>query len=91
MSSYPNQDKRPCKGCSADVQVTNKQIQRILHSLNAHPEQCVDDEIYEQRMTACRACPSLAYDTTCMHCGCFVAVRAKFIEKGCPHPGHPVW
>ncbi len=83
--------KPPCKGCSADVHVSERQIQRILTSLNAHPDQCVDDEVYEQRMTACLACPSLSYGTTCKHCGCFVAVRAKFIEKGCPNPGHPHW
>lgn len=81
----------PCKGCTAGVHVSDKQIQRILKALDAHPEQCVSDDIYQQRMAFCVTCPSLAYDTTCMHCGCFVAVRAKFNEKGCPNPGHSRW
>ncbi len=84
-------NKPPCKGCSADVHVTDAQIERVLTALAAHPEDCVDDAGYERRLAACRACPALSYGTTCRHCGCFVAVRAKFKDKHCPLPGGARW
>ncbi len=89
--SDSSRNKPPCKGCSADVHVTHAQINRILAALAAHPDECVNDSEYEQRLAACRACPSLVYDTTCQHCGCFVAVRAKFKDKRCPLPGNARW
>lgn len=50
-------------------------------------ELCVTDDVYEQRLASCAACPSLQYGTTCAHCGCIVQVRAKLKDKGCPAPG----
>lgn len=81
----------PCKGCSASVHISNAQIERILASLARHPDACVTDEVYEERLNICMGCPSLAYETTCLHCGCFVAVRAKFKDKHCPMPGGARW
>ncbi|CAM3370459.1 DUF6171 family protein [Marinicrinis lubricantis] len=80
-----------CKGCSEKVRVSEKQLERILSALAQHPEDCVDDEQYHKRLAVCRSCPSLAYETTCLHCGCFVAVRAKLKEKDCPFPGQSKW
>ncbi|HZG84553.1 DUF6171 family protein [Paenibacillus sp.] len=51
----------------------------------------VDDYTYAGRLAACRACPALEYDTTCMHCGCLVEIRAKLGNKDCPHPGGSRW
>ncbi|MGO4108247.1 DUF6171 family protein [Paenibacillus sp. YAF4_2] len=77
-----------CKGCSADVKVTDEQIQRLISKIKA--DACVTDELYAKRLEACGNCTSLAYDTTCMHCGCLVQVRAKLKDKGCPHPQQAV-
>lgn len=84
-------DRDSCKGCSASVHSHDQQISRIIRALSAHPEQCVDDDIYAKRLEICDGCPALAYDSTCMHCGCFVAVRAKLIDKACPNPGQALW
>lgn len=86
-----NGEREGCKGCSASVHVDQQQLDRILASLNARPEQCVDEATYMQRLAICQTCPSLAYDTTCMHCGCLVAVRALLKNQACPYPGQARW
>lgn len=73
-----------CKGCRASVKATAEQIRRLVSRIK--PEHCAPDELYARRLEACRSCESFAYGTTCMHCGCFVEVRAKFNERHCPHP-----
>ncbi|MBO9596329.1 MAG: hypothetical protein J7559_00680, partial [Cohnella sp.] len=56
-----------CKGCRASVKVDEEQILRMLSKVKA--EDSVSDEHYELRLETCRQCPSLSYDSTCMHCG----------------------
>lgn len=85
-----NGSPTPCKGCLPEADYDSR-ISRMVEALSAYPEQCVDDKLYAHRISICKACPSLAYDNTCMHCGCFVAVRAKFKEKACPYPGQAKW
>ena len=80
-----------CKGCSADIRVTSGQIDRLLAAMEGKGFVFVNADAYEARLTACQACPSLEYGTTCMHCGCLVAVRGKLAEKDCPHPGGSKW
>lgn len=78
-----------CKGCerSVSVRVPESEVERLLAAhLRANPLQSrADDEVYGQRVAICRACPDLKYaGTTCRHCGCLVAVRARVKEKSCP-------
>ncbi|MBB3108052.1 hypothetical protein FHS18_000080 [Paenibacillus phyllosphaerae] len=80
-----------CKGCSADVRVTRGQIARMLASMEGKDFVFVSEEAYMARLDTCRACLSLAYETTCMHCGCLVEVRGKLAEKDCPHPDGTKW
>ncbi|CAM3986220.1 DUF6171 domain-containing protein [Cohnella lubricantis] len=80
-----------CKGCSADVHVTQEQIENMVRKLARFPDACVTDDVYENRLSACSACPSLQYGTTCAHCGCVVQVRAKFLDRTCPAPGGSRW
>ncbi|MCK9860104.1 DUF6171 family protein [Paenibacillus sp. ATY16] len=86
--SVSKRERDGCKGCSADVRVTEEQIQRLISKIK--PDACVTDELYAKRLAACEGCASMAYDTTCMHCGCLVQVRAKLKDKGCPHPQQAV-
>jgi hypothetical protein len=86
--SVSKKERDGCKGCSADVKVTDEQIQRLISKIKA--DACVTDELYAKRLEVCGNCASLAYDTTCMHCGCLVQVRAKLKDKGCPHPQQAV-
>ncbi len=77
-----------CKGCRASVKVDEEQMSRMLSKIKA--EDSVSDKLYAQRLEACRQCASLSYESTCMHCGCLVAFRAKFKDKSCPHPNQAV-
>ncbi|MGU3472590.1 DUF6171 family protein [Paenibacillus sp. D51F] len=74
----------PCKGCRESVAVPESQLARFLSKIR--PEDSVSDRLYEQRLSACGSCESLSYGTTCMHCGCLVAIRAKLKSSHCPHP-----
>ncbi|WP_284638215.1 DUF6171 family protein [Paenibacillus silviterrae] len=80
-----------CKGCSADVNVTEAQIQRVLASLEAKGIECVTPELYQERLSSCEQCPSLLYGTTCQYCGCIVRIRARMADKHCPRPGGAFW
>ncbi|QJD84021.1 hypothetical protein HH215_13055 [Cohnella herbarum] len=80
-----------CKGCKADVRVTRGQINRLLSAMEGKGFVFVGDDTYGARLETCRACPSLEYGTTCMHCGCLVDVRGKLAEKDCPHPEGSKW
>ncbi|HEV7300687.1 MAG TPA: DUF6171 family protein [Tepidisphaeraceae bacterium] len=81
-----------CRGCSATVRLAAGEVQRLLADyLSANPAATiVDDATYAHRMNACGTCPDLKYGTTCRHCGCLVAVRAKLAGKACPAV-MPVW
>jgi hypothetical protein len=84
-----------CKGCerSAGAHVPEHEVQRLLKAyLAGNPdERVVDDRIYADRLATCRACPDLQFaGTTCRHCGCLIAVRAKLARKACPAPS-PRW
>lgn len=80
-----------CKGCSANVHVTEEQIDRVVSKLSRHAEHCVTDEQYTMRLEQCGKCPSLLYGTTCAYCGCFVRVRAKLADNLCPNPSGHLW
>lgn len=78
-------DDSGCKGCLASVRLAPGEVQRILAEYfdgRAVPQ--VDDAAYHARLAVCSSCPDLLYGTTCRHCGCLVAVRAKLAEKSCP-------
>lgn len=84
-----------CKGCerSAAARLAPAEVDRLLVSyLSSHPDEPVaDDATYESRLATCAACPDLTFaGTTCRHCGCLVAVRAKLADKACPAP-QPRW
>lgn len=81
-----------CKGCTADVKVTDEQMARLWAKLGElPPEDLADDSMYEHRLALCRDCPSLQYGTTCRHCGCLVAWKARLSRSRCPLPGTSRW
>ncbi|HSH92666.1 MAG TPA: DUF6171 family protein [Roseimicrobium sp.] len=84
-----------CKGCerSAAARLAPGEVQRLLAQyLASHPaERVVEQSTYEARLATCAACPDLTFaGTTCRHCGCLVAVRAKLADKCCP-ASRPRW
>ena len=85
--------ERSCKGCRGDMHVTEERIDKLLAApmFREGSPVCVPDDVYEARLRRCAACPQLLGGHTCALCGCFVRVRAKFKEKGCPAPGATGW
>ncbi|MFS0723228.1 DUF6171 family protein [Paenibacillus sp. 1P07SE] len=84
--------REPCKGCTADVKVTDEQMARLWDRLGKlPPEDLASEALYEERMAKCSACPSLQYGTTCRHCGCLVAWKARLRRSRCPQPAAARW
>ncbi|OAS86781.1 MULTISPECIES: DUF6171 family protein [Metabacillus] len=80
-----------CKSCTRNVIIKKQEIDQILSKSKVHESQMVSNELFEQRMTLCKSCPSLIYGTTCTHSGCLVEYRAKFSIKRCPNPSGSRW
>ena len=81
-----------CKGCSGTVRISDAQVETILRDyLRTHPVPLADDTISARRLALCAACTDLLYGTTCRHCGCLVAVRARLGDASCPAPLDPRW
>jgi hypothetical protein len=69
------------------VRLKSGEIERILAEYlasSAEPVALTDDTTYAHRLAVCRDCPDLLYGTTCRHCGCLVAVRAKLADRRWP-------
>ncbi len=80
-----------CRGCQDSAIVSSEEIEQLVNEQLEFETDLVDDDLYEERLEACKSCPSVAYDTTCSHCGCFVQFRAKLAYKHCPYPGGARW
>jgi hypothetical protein len=81
-----------CKGCRESVEATPEAIRRFIDKIERSgriPLSSAED--YERRLAACRRCEALQFGTTCRYCGCFVEVRARLAESGCPYPYAPKW
>ena len=81
----------PCAGCerSARLRPAPGEVERLLLAyLRDRPDEPVaDDATVAVRLAACQACTDLQFGgTTCRHCGCLVAVRARLLGKACPAP-----
>jgi len=82
----------PCRGCAASVRVPQREVARILAAyLREHPQELADEATCAARLAACATCPDLVYGTTCRHCGCLVAVRARLKNAHCPDPRARAW
>lgn len=68
-----------CKGCPEPVMKSEEKIQELVDEQLQYETDIVDNDTYNERMTACENCPSLMYNSTCGHCGCFVQFRAKLL------------
>lgn len=80
-----------CKGCRATIRLAPGEIDRLLAQyLNGTTAPRAQDAEYTRRLAVCSSCPDLSYGTTCRHCGCLVALRAKLADKRCPSPT-PHW
>ncbi|AZS14388.1 hypothetical protein EI981_07925 [Paenibacillus lutimineralis] len=80
-----------CKGCQEEYKVTEESIQRLLASPLFTSDQCVDDEVYNERLRICNGCAKLQNGINCTICGCIIPVAAKLKRKSCTLPGGALW
>lgn len=45
----------------------------------------VDKKTYDHRISICNNCPDLIHNH-CIHCGCYMPVKAWLATEGCAHP-----
>ncbi|AWB43515.1 hypothetical protein DCC85_04275 [Paenibacillus sp. CAA11] len=83
-------EARPCKGCERDITVTDQQISRMVDRMRLNFE-CVNEENYRVRLSACQSCSSLMEGHTCAVCGCIVQVRALLADQDCPNAQGSRW
>ena len=74
------------------MRVSQESLARMATAFRAaHAEACVSEARYRARLAHCTDCDALQYGSTCVHCGCFVAVRAWLADQACPRPGNAAW
>lgn len=85
-----------CKSCLENVDtkrnILKAQIDDAIEALSKNKNiKFVSDEVYEFRLLQCRDCDYLEFGTTCLKCGCFVQIRAKLADSGCPLSKRKRW
>ncbi|HEY9060542.1 MAG TPA: DUF6171 family protein [Pseudobacteroides sp.] len=85
-----------CKSCLESVdtkrRVQEDQINDAIVKLAKNKKiKFVSDEVYEFRLLQCKDCRYLELGTTCLQCGCFVQIRAKLADMGCPLSKQKRW
>ncbi|GAE29112.1 hypothetical protein JCM9152_453 [Halalkalibacter hemicellulosilyticusJCM 9152] len=77
--------QRECKSC----RMVDIQADWSYH--DNYDFETVTKEEFEERVSICLSCPSLLYKSTCAYSGEWVAYRAHFKSKSCPHPAKSKW
>ena len=81
-----------CKGCSATVRVSSKEIDEMIAGIvNCKKFKITNPDEYLERLNICSECTSLEYGTTCMQCGCIVQIKAIIQKEKCPYPRNSKW
>lgn len=85
-----------CKSCTENVytkrNISQEQIDDAIDKLARNKRiEFVSDEVYEFRLMQCKDCDYLELGTTCLKCGCFVQIRAKLADAGCPLSKEKKW
>lgn len=77
---------RICKKCLIRDMADQAEYFKNMYEYidNLEPEIKAQPELYENRLTVCKACDRLA-DGMCRGCGCFVEMRAAVRKNSCPY------
>lgn len=74
-----------CKRCGLKTVLNKEEIEKAVNQVKAMKGLCLADNIiYKKRLNICGECEKLEYGSTCMSCGCLVAVRALTADSKCP-------
>ena len=80
-----------CKKClllEAGESVTYGEVMQYVNSLDK--DKLTDNSIYEKRISHCKRCDNLL-SGMCIKCGCYVEVRARLADSGCPDADNRRW
>ncbi|MCJ8007514.1 DUF6171 family protein [Lederbergia wuyishanensis] len=80
-----------CKGCTHSVIVSKEVLQELIQDAEKDGRKIVSEDVFEKRLNMCKSCPSLQYETTCMHSGSLIHYRARLKESTCPYPQGSKW
>lgn len=73
-----------CKRCLLREMSDSEYLEAVKKFIAViKPYDKVTDEVYEHRLAFCKECDYLQ-NGGCMHCGCFVEMRAAVKSKHCP-------
>ncbi len=76
--------QRICRKCLLKDMTEGEYFQNLYKYIaNLSEDDKVSDQIYEERLAACRMCGSLQ-NGMCRICGCFVEMRAAMKNRHCP-------
>ncbi len=82
---------KECKKCllreNAQVDVL-KSIHEHLDKIPLHNR--ADSSLYQKRLSICKQCDSLI-SCTCIKCGCYIELRAAFLNQSCPNGKDSKW
>lgn len=83
--------QHPCKKCLLLEAGENKSFEEVKDYINNLDSALkVSNEIYQRRLSFCRACDYLI-SGMCRKCGCYVEIRAVLKDKCCPDFNHRKW
>ena len=80
-----------CELRKLQVQITKEKILQIVEKMEYQEGITTPQELYEDRLKKCDACPYLVSQIMCSQCGAYVALRAKNLSATCPCPGKSRW
>lgn len=78
------QKQRYCRKCLLREMDEEAYFQNMYTYIRNLPEEDkVSEEVYEERLTRCKACDRLM-NGMCRICGCYVEMRAAIKIRSCP-------
>ena len=80
------EQKKPCLRCLLEDMDSDSYAAGIISYIkNVPADRRVSEEIYQQRLNACRECDKLI-NGMCLECGCYVQIRALKPAAECASP-----
>jgi len=80
-----------CKRCLLYESAQTDVLESIQEHINKIPHnQKANDSLYESRLNFCKCCDHLL-SGTCLKCGCYVELRAAFLDARCPDSKDRKW
>lgn len=82
---------KPCIKCHEFID-SSLELKAMVTNLinNIDKDNRCSDKTYRKRLKICDQCNNLI-NAVCSHCGCFILVRAKMKNMGCPKPFSDMW